>query len=148
MIFFHSDLLCIFHFLKIQLKKCPNRPPEAPTVLSVHSSFLSQTQLSLIPCTALCYPGHRSALSCTALCYPKHSSYISSAPDIKELCVRYERAVQDKKELCLGWQRAVLGIRKSCVWDKKDLGWDKTVRASRGLLGRNLSSILKKRYVR
>ena len=64
--------LIFYFFLIIQLKKCPHRPPEAPTVLYMHSSFLSQAQLSFIPNTALSYP--------------KHSSCITCAQDIKELC--------------------------------------------------------------
>ena len=35
MIFIHSDLSYIFYFLKIQLKKRPDRPTKAPTVLSL-----------------------------------------------------------------------------------------------------------------
>ena len=72
MILMPSDLSYIFFFWKIQLKKRPDRPPEAPAVLSQHSSFLSQAQLFLIPGTALTYPG-------TALSYLKHSSLLSQA---------------------------------------------------------------------
>ena len=93
-------------FLNIELKLCPSRPPEALIVLSQHSSFLSQTQLFLIPRTALCYPGHSSFLSCTALCYPKYSSCISCAP-------MYKSCASDMKEL--------RRIRKSCVRDNKEL---------------------------
>ena len=112
MIIMHSDLSYISFFFNIEFKLCPSRPPEAPNVLSQHSSllsqhssFLSQAQLFLIRSTALCYPGHSSFLSCTAFCYPKHSSCISCAQDIKELCVRY---VRDKKELCQKWQQTML----------------------------------------
>ena len=77
MILMPSDLSYIFFFWKIQLKKRPDRPPEAPAVLSQdssflsqHSSFLSQAQLSLIPAQLF-------LISSTALSYPKHSSFLS-----------------------------------------------------------------------
>ena len=96
-------------FLNIELKLCPSRPPEALIVLSQHSSFLSQTQLFLIPSTALCYPGHSSFLSCATLSYLTHSSCTqvhkicrSCTSDNKELCKIRKSCVRDNKELCMG----------------------------------------------
>ena len=62
--------------------------PEVPSVLSVHSSFISQAQLSLI--------------SSIVLSYPIHSSFISEAQLLHILCTGYKRGVWDKKELCWG----------------------------------------------
>ena len=126
----HSDLSCIFSFLHIQLKSCPSRPPEAPIVLSQHSSLLSQAQLFLIPSTALSYPGHSSILFRRQLFLIPHSSFISDAQLFYILCTRYAGAV--------------FGIRKSCVSDKKELCRDKTIGAFGGLSGHFLSWILKK----
>ena len=82
----NSDL-SYFFFNKF-FDKCPQGSPEVPSVLSVHRSFISQAQLSLI--------------SSIVLSYPIHSSFISEAQLLHILCTGYKRGVWDKKELCWG----------------------------------------------
>ena len=73
------------------------------------SDCLIPAQLFLIPGTALSYPGHSSFLSRTQLFLIPHSSFISDAQLFYILCTRYAGAVfgirkscvSDKKELCL-----------------------------------------------
>ena len=70
--------------LKIQLKRCSDRPPEAPTVLSMSKSFIN------ISNTAFSYLR-------TALSYQKDSAFLSEAQLLHILCTGYKRAVWDKK---------------------------------------------------
>ena len=97
MIFMNSDL---------SYQKCPQWSPEVPSVLSVHSSFISQAQLSLI--------------SSIALSYPKHSSFISEAQLLYILSAGYKRAVWDNKELC--WDKTV-GVHEDHFRPKSYLWW-------------------------
>ena len=103
----HHALRFINIFFNIEYNLCPSSPPEAPIVLSQHSSSLSQAQLFLIPSTAHYYPKYSSFLFRAQLLLILHSSFISDAQFFYILCTR-----------CAG---AVLRIRKSSALGKREL---------------------------